>query len=126
MHNEVEIPQFYYYLPSHYSKIYQFAVRILAMLSSTYLCEQLFSLMQGNKLAQKSKLTGKYSSSKLKIISSQIKSLASKNLFPENDGTVVANSITRNLRERCGHSFYHFHDNNKFHMFLKMCSSQYS
>jgi hypothetical protein len=55
-YNEVGIPQFYYYyLPSHCSEMRQFAVRILAMLGSVYLCGHLFSFMKANKSAQKSK-----------------------------------------------------------------------
>jgi hypothetical protein len=43
--NEVGVLQFYYYFPSHYSEMRQFAVRILALRGSTYLlCEQLFHL----------------------------------------------------------------------------------
>ncbi|PNF38763.1 hypothetical protein B7P43_G14030, partial [Cryptotermes secundus] len=37
------------YLPSQCSKMRQFAARILAMFGSTYLCEQLFSLVKANE-----------------------------------------------------------------------------
>jgi hypothetical protein len=70
-YNEVRIPQFYYYLPGHYSEMRQLAVRILAMLGSTYLCEQLFSLTKANKSAQKSRLRAEHLSSILKVAASQ-------------------------------------------------------
>jgi hypothetical protein len=69
-YNEAGISQFYYYLPSHYSQMRQFAVRILAMLGSTYFCELLFALMKANKWIQKSTLTAEHLSSVLKIASS--------------------------------------------------------
>jgi hypothetical protein len=49
----------------------QVAERILAMFSSKYLCEQLFSLMEANKSAPKSRLVAERISSILKMASSQ-------------------------------------------------------
>jgi RAB protein geranylgeranyltransferase component A len=70
-YNEVEIPQFYYYLTSHYSEMCQSAARILATLGSTYIREQTLSLVKANKSAQESRLTAEHLSSILKITSSQ-------------------------------------------------------
>ena len=70
-YNEIGIPEFFSHLPSQYSKMRQFAARILAMFGSTYLCEQLFSLVKTTKTTHRSRLTAEHLSSILKIASSQ-------------------------------------------------------
>ncbi|KAJ8897934.1 hypothetical protein PR048_003292 [Dryococelus australis] len=70
--NEVGIPKFYSYLPSHCSEMCQFATRILAVFGSTYRCEQLFSLMKANKTSHRSRLTTQHLSSILKIASQNV------------------------------------------------------
>jgi hypothetical protein len=66
------VPEFYSYLPKDkYPQIIQFACQICAMFGSTYLCEQLFSLMKRNKTPERSRLTDDHLSSIMKIVSAQ-------------------------------------------------------
>ena len=58
---EVGIPEFYKFLPSDkFPKLCAFALRILAMFGSTYVCEQFFSTMKVNKSAIRSRLTDEH------------------------------------------------------------------
>lgn len=69
---EVGIPDFYTYLSvDRFPKMLSFVTRILAMFGSTYLCEQLFSLMKNNRNPERSRLTDQHLSSILKIASAQ-------------------------------------------------------
>ncbi|KZC15100.1 General transcription factor II-I repeat domain-containing protein 2 [Dufourea novaeangliae] len=69
---EVGIPDFYTYLSvDRFPKMLSFVTRIMAMFGSTYLCEQLFSLMKNNKNSERSRLTDQHLSSILKIASAQ-------------------------------------------------------
>ncbi|KAL0830180.1 hypothetical protein ABMA28_003637 [Loxostege sticticalis] len=60
---------FYKFLPAEYQEIRKFACKIISMFGSTYKCEQLFSLMQGNKSPARSRLTDAHLGSVLKLIS---------------------------------------------------------
>ncbi|PNF15430.1 hypothetical protein B7P43_G18458 [Cryptotermes secundus] len=68
---EGQMKNFFSYLPSQYSQMRQFAARILAIFGSTYLCEQLFSLVKTTKTTHRSRLTAEDLSSILKIASSE-------------------------------------------------------
>ena len=65
------IPNFYDHLPIYqFPKMKMFAAEIIAMFGSTYLCEQMFSLLKNNKTPERSSLTDKHLSAILKIKSS--------------------------------------------------------
>jgi hypothetical protein len=71
-YTEVGIPEFYNYLSAtRFPKLISFVMRILAMFGSTYMCEQLFSLMKNNKTPERSRLTDQHLSSILKIRTAQ-------------------------------------------------------
>lgn len=71
-YTEVGIPEFYtFLLADRFPKVLSFVTRILAMFRSTYLCEQLFSIMKNNKTPERSRLTDQHLSSVFKIISAQ-------------------------------------------------------
>ena len=53
---EVGISDFFSYLPERFRNFRKFTTRIMAMFSSTYLCEQLFSLMKSTKNISKNKI----------------------------------------------------------------------
>lgn len=61
--------EFYKYLPFQYQEMRKFACKILSMFGSTYKCEQLFSLMKGNKSPARSRLTDAHLDAVLKVIS---------------------------------------------------------
>jgi hypothetical protein len=68
--NEVGVPNFYNFLPVRYVETHRFTCKIKSMFSSTYLCEQLFSLMNSNKSSVRSRLTDIHLNSVLKVASS--------------------------------------------------------
>ena len=69
---KVENPEFHTYLPAErFPRMRCFVMRILAMFESTYLCEQIFSIMKNNRTAERSRLTDQHLSSNLKIASAQ-------------------------------------------------------
>ena len=69
---EVGIPKFYTYLSGdRFPKTHHFVMRILSMFGSTYLCEQLFSVMKNNKTSERSRLSDQHLSAILKITSAQ-------------------------------------------------------
>ncbi|XP_067132424.1 general transcription factor II-I repeat domain-containing protein 2-like [Centruroides vittatus] len=58
---DVGIPDFYTYLSvDRFPKMLSFVTRILAMFGSTYLCQQLFSLIKNNKNSERSRLTDQH------------------------------------------------------------------
>ena len=65
---EVGVPKFYNYLSiNQFPNILLLAKRVLAMFGSTYLCEQLFSILKNNKTPERSRLTDQHVQSILKI-----------------------------------------------------------
>jgi hypothetical protein len=65
---EVGVSEFYKYLPVRFENTRRFAYEIMSMFGSTYRCEQLFSLMKGNKSPIRSRITDSHLGSVLKII----------------------------------------------------------
>lgn len=70
-YHEIGVPGFYTYLPPSYVQIRHLASRVLSMFASTYLCEQLFSLMKATKTTHRSRLTDEHLSSILKVAAAQ-------------------------------------------------------
>ncbi|UYV85098.1 hypothetical protein LAZ67_X004559 [Cordylochernes scorpioides] len=54
---EVGVSEFYKYLPARFENTRKLAYEIISMFGSTYRCEQLFSLMKGNKSPIRSRIT---------------------------------------------------------------------
>ncbi|XP_060836290.1 general transcription factor II-I repeat domain-containing protein 2B-like [Rhopalosiphum padi] len=68
--NEVGVPDFYNFVPTRFVETRRFASKIISMFSSTYQCEQLFSLMNSNKSPVRSRLTDTHLNAVLKVASS--------------------------------------------------------
>ncbi|XP_029656786.1 general transcription factor II-I repeat domain-containing protein 2A-like [Octopus sinensis] len=68
----VGLDTFYKYLLPKYPNLTALAAKILSMFGSTYLCEQLFSLMNINKTKFRSRLTHTYLSEILRLTVSEI------------------------------------------------------
>ena len=68
---EVGIPDFFSYLPERFRNFRKFTTRMMAMFSSTYLCEQLFSFMKSTKTSQRTRLTNQHLSSLIKLGTTQ-------------------------------------------------------
>ena len=81
--NDVGVPDFYSFVPTRYVEIRRFASKIISMFSSTYQCEQLFSLMNSNKSPVRSRLTDTHLNAVLKVASSN-------NMSPEIEKLVGA------------------------------------
>lgn len=72
IYHEVGIIEFYKSLPENrFKELRQFATKILTMFGSTYICEQLFSVMKYNKNYHRSRLTNDHLSALMKIALSQ-------------------------------------------------------
>uniref|UniRef100_A0A0E9XBG8 HAT C-terminal dimerisation domain-containing protein n=1 Tax=Anguilla anguilla TaxID=7936 RepID=A0A0E9XBG8_ANGAN len=56
----VGLDTFYQYLVPGYPKLTAMAAKVLSMFGTTYLCEQVFSVMNNNKTKQRSRLTNKH------------------------------------------------------------------
>ncbi|UYV65724.1 GTF2IRD2 [Cordylochernes scorpioides] len=65
---EIGVSEFYKYLPARFENTRKLAYEIMSMFGSTYRCEQLFSLMKGNKSPIKSRITDVHLGSVLKLI----------------------------------------------------------
>ncbi|UYV66761.1 hypothetical protein LAZ67_4002786 [Cordylochernes scorpioides] len=65
---EVGVSEFYKYLPARFENTRRLAYEIMSMFGSTYRCEQLFSLMKGNKSPIRSRITDVHLGSVLKLI----------------------------------------------------------
>lgn len=65
------VPEFYTFLPATMPQLRIKIARVLSMFGSTYLCEQLFSLMKINKSKHRSRLTNEHLQSTLRIASAQ-------------------------------------------------------
>ncbi|UYV81730.1 GTF2IRD2B [Cordylochernes scorpioides] len=65
---EVGVSEFYKYLPARLENTRKLAYEIMSMFESTYRCEQLFSLMKGNKTPIRSRITDVHLGSVLKLI----------------------------------------------------------
>lgn len=66
--SEVGVPEFYKYLPARFENTRKFAYEIISMFGSTYRCEQLFTIMKGNKSPIRSRITDIHLGSVLKVI----------------------------------------------------------
>ena len=66
---EVGFPEFYKYLPSNFKNTRKFALEIISMFGSTYLCEQLFSVMNINKSNIRSCINNAHLGAILKVVS---------------------------------------------------------
>lgn len=60
---------FYNVVPVRYVETRRFTCKIMSMFSSTYRCEQLFSLMNNDKPPVRFRLTGTHLNSMLKVAS---------------------------------------------------------
>ena len=88
---EVGIPEFYKFLPSDkFPKLCAFALRILAMFGSTYVCEQFFSTMKVNKSAIRSRLTDEHLQSVLRLAT-----IKDESLKPDIDSLVNSKRIQK-------------------------------
>ena len=56
----VGLDKFYQYLVPGYPKLTAMAAKVLSMFGTTYLCEQVFSVMNNNKTKQRSRLTNEH------------------------------------------------------------------
>ena len=79
--NEACVPRFYKYLPVRLETTRKFAYEIISMFGSTYCCEQLFTIMKGNKSPLRSRITDIHLGSVLKITTTN-------NISPEIDNIV--------------------------------------
>ena len=66
-----DLKKFYQYLSPNYPKLTSFAAKILSMFGTTYLCEQLFSIMSLKKNKIRSRLTNQHLNNILKVVSTQ-------------------------------------------------------
>ncbi|UYV66294.1 GTF2IRD2 [Cordylochernes scorpioides] len=66
---EVVVSEFYKYLPARFENTRKLAYEIMSMFGSTYRCEQLFSLMKGNKSPIRSRITDVHLGSRAKFFS---------------------------------------------------------
>lgn len=67
----VGLDTFYQYLLPGYPKLTALAAKMLCMFGTTYLCEQIFSVMNINKTKLRSKLTHKHLNEILKLATTQ-------------------------------------------------------
>ena len=65
---EVGVFEFYKCLSARFENTRRFAHEIMAMFRSIYRCEQVFSLMKGNKSPIRSRITDRHLGSVLKLI----------------------------------------------------------
>ena len=70
-HDSVGAAQFPRFIPDTMPQLRTQAAQMLSMFGSTYLCEQLFSLMKRNKTSDRSRLTDEHLHSILKISSAR-------------------------------------------------------
>lgn len=80
---DVGLETFYQYLLPGYSKLTTLAAKILCMFGTTYLCEQVFSVMNINKTKLRTKLTHQHLSDILKLSAAQ-------DMMPDIDALVEA------------------------------------
>ena len=65
---DVHLVNFYSYLPiNKYPQVRIFAIRLIALFGSTYICEQMFSEMKNNKSSKRNRLKDKHLQSVMKI-----------------------------------------------------------
>ncbi|KAM9771243.1 EPM2A-interacting protein 1-like isoform 2-T2 [Syngnathus typhle] len=79
----VGLDTFYQYLVPGYPKLTAMAAKVLSMFETTYLCEQVFSVMNNNKTKQRSKLTNEH-------LNDIVKCAATQDLTPDIDALVKA------------------------------------
>lgn len=85
-YNEIGIPEFYNILPENFTNLKTFVSKILTHFGSTYLCEQLFSIMNNNKNEKRTSLTNTHLVSILKVSTAQ-------NIKPDIDNLVSKKRI---------------------------------
>lgn len=85
-YNEIGIPEFYNILPENFTNLKTFVSKILTHFGSTYLCEQLFSIMNNNKNEKRTSLTNNNLVSILKVSTAQ-------NIKPDIDNLVSKKRI---------------------------------
>lgn len=78
----VGLDTFYQYLVPGYPKLTAMAAKVLSMFGTTYLCEQVFSIMN-NKTKQRSRLTNKH-------LNDIVKCAATQDLTPNINALVKA------------------------------------
>ncbi|XP_029657479.1 general transcription factor II-I repeat domain-containing protein 2B-like [Octopus sinensis] len=59
-------------IPAFFSYLRKFATKIIAMFGSTFVCDQLFSVMKMTKTAQRTRLTDEHLSSLIKVGTTRI------------------------------------------------------
>lgn len=79
----VGLDTFYQYLVPGYPKLTAMAAKVLSMFGTTYLCEQVFSVMNNNKTKQRSRLTNEH-------LNDIVKCAATQDLTPDIDALVKA------------------------------------
>lgn len=77
----VDLNKFYQYLTPQYPRLTAMAAKVLSMFGTTYLCEQVFSVMNNNKTVQRSRLTNKH-------LNDIVKCAASRDLHPNIEAIV--------------------------------------
>ena len=77
----VGLDTFYQYLVPQYPKLTAMAAKVLSMFGTTYLCEQVFSVMNNNKTKQRSRLTNEH-------LNDIVKCAATQDLTPNIDALV--------------------------------------
>lgn len=71
-YSQNDVKEFYSFLPQRYQLIKKNALQVMSMFGSTYMCEQLFSIMKINKNELRSNLTDEHLNSILKINSTHL------------------------------------------------------
>ena len=66
-----DLNTFYQYLLPGYPKLTALAANVLSMFGTTYLCEQVFSVMNNTKTKLRSRLTHKHLNDNLKLAATQ-------------------------------------------------------
>lgn len=94
--SSVDIGTFYQYVGPRYPRIKCLASKIMSMFGSTYVCEQLFSLMNLNKSGLRSRLTNEHLNSTLKVAIAQSLAPNIDELVQTKRCQVSGSSTTRN------------------------------
>ncbi|XP_029657335.1 general transcription factor II-I repeat domain-containing protein 2B-like [Octopus sinensis] len=92
---EVEILAFCSYLPGKFKNFKKFATKIIAIFGSTYVCEQLFSVMKMTKTAQRTRLTAEHLSSLIKVGTTRIAHLTYQKLYLKKDVNPLEALLTK-------------------------------